>query len=181
MSAEGIEPRQLGGWLILVGLGVVLNPIIMGFSVYTTYVPLFSTGIMTELMDPSSPSYNGLLVPYIGAEIAINLLLICGWIVAGYLFFMRRVAFPKLYIFLMVTNVVFLALDSAVGSYVLNLPLFGEGGMFDEATVRAIVRTILSCCIWVPYMLMSQRVKETFLFLKDGRIAGDDRLQQVFD
>ena len=35
--------------------------------------------------------------------------------------------------------------------------------MFDPDTTKEFVRTLIGALIWIPYMLMSQRVKETFI------------------
>jgi hypothetical protein len=35
--------------------------------------------------------------------------------------------------------------------------------MFDPETAKEFFRSLISMAIWVPYMLVSQRVKNTFI------------------
>mgnify|MGYP001604154505 CR=1 FL=1 len=80
------------------------------------------------------------------------------------LFFKRRDTFPRVFIALILGNLALTIFDGAVASLFLD-----AGGA--EATT-AIMRSLLSSAIWVPYMYLSTRVKKTFVVPYDGRGGG---------
>jgi len=43
------------------------------------------------------------------------------------------------------------------------LGVFPSEPMFDPETIKEFARSLVACVIWVPYMLISKRVKATFV------------------
>ncbi|WP_223669757.1 DUF2569 domain-containing protein [Kangiella shandongensis] len=161
LDAFNDDPNHLkgiGGWLILVAIGVTLSPFILVADAYSTYKDLFSIGSFELLTDPSSPSY----IPHFGAliygEIIINGLFILLGLVLIYLFYSQHHHFPLLYMILAIATPTFLLVDAWAAAKVLP-----QMEMFDEETTRLLTRSIITVAIWVPYMLVSERVKQTFV------------------
>ncbi len=175
------EPRPLGGWLILVGLGVVINPFKLLFQTYILYAPIITDGIFPLLLDKDSGSYQPTLFALLVGEILVNSFLILGWAFALYAFFTRKTFFPKLYIILALSGIAFVVIDASASAIILDLSWTGPLGAFGPETIKALVQATVAACIWVPYMLISVRVKETFVFLQNGKIAGSESLRDVFD
>lgn len=151
-------PEGLGGWLILVALGVVLSPIRILLFVRQTFVPLFTDGTWGMLTDPGSDVYNPFWGPILVFEIAGNVFFVVAYVYLGYLLFSKSRLFPKVYIALAIMNLAFMIVDSVgVTMCIPEIPLF------DPDSTREIVRGIFSCAIWIPYMLVSKRVKNTFV------------------
>lgn len=152
------ELKGLGGWLILVGIGVVINPIRLLLTVVPAFNAIFEDGIWEALTTEGSEVYT----PYFGAlvvgEMVFNAVIIAASIYMAYLFFSKHYLFPKLFIGLVVVSLVFIPLDA----WLLTLVFPGEP-MFDSETAKEFMRSVIAGVIWIPYMLLSKRVKATFV------------------
>lgn len=152
------QPIDIGGWLILVAVGVVLSPIRQLYTIGTAYPAFFIDGSWEALTLPSSEFY----IPYFGAffiiEILINLLMTIGGIYLVYLFFKKKHNLPKWYFGLALFSTLFIVLDA----YVVSLLVSGVDA-FDSETVKEIARSAVALIIWSPYLIYSQRSKDTFV------------------
>jgi Protein of unknown function (DUF2569) len=52
--------KGLGGWLILVGLGIIISPLRIISQVFPVYSEIISSGSWTTLTTPGSDAYNPL-------------------------------------------------------------------------------------------------------------------------
>ena len=157
-SNEKNELKGIKGWLILVGIGVVLSPFRLLFDLSQIYLPLFQDGTWEQLTSPSSEGYNSAFSLLLVGELLFNLMIIVASFYLIYLFFAKKASFPKLYIILMLLTMIFIPLDALLIS-----TLFPDIEVFDPDTMREILRSIIVGLIWIPYMLLSKRVKATFV------------------
>lgn len=148
----------LGGWLVLVGIGLVFTPLRVLLMVVTTFVPVFSEGHYAVLTDPASEAYHPMWGPLIWFEIVGNLGIIAVAIALLVMFFGKKRRFPMWYIGLAVGSLVFILVDAALATIVLP-----DEPMIDPDTAKELLRSGIACAIWVPYMLVSKRVKATFV------------------
>lgn len=155
---EKNELRGLGGWLILVGIGVVTSPFRLLASLIPTYKRIFESGAWHALTTEGSEHY----VPYFGSflvgEIIFNAILITASFYLIVLFFSKHYLFPRLYIGIVGASLVFILLDAWLGS-----EIFPGEPMFDPETTTEFSRAFVAGMIWIPYMLVSKRVKATFV------------------
>jgi hypothetical protein len=163
------ELEGLGGWLILVGIGIVLSPLLVFGQGVQNYSNFFSAGSWEALTTPGTQAYNPLWAPIIIGEIGINCSIFIAWLFIAYYFFTRSEHFPKWYIGILIFTPSFLLSDALAIKFVLpNEPVF------DPATLKDLGRSFMAALIWIPYMLMSKRVKVTFVnqsdsFLDEGQ------------
>ncbi len=151
-------PVGLGGWLILLGLGVVISPLRMIIEGVTVYGPLLRDNILQTLADPSSPAYIPYLAEVIYGEIFFNIAFVVWAVVNLVLFFSKSKRFPASFRYFMIANLAFMVGDAfLVASF---LP--GEK-VFDPETTKAVLQSAIGTAIWVPYTLLSKRVKNTFV------------------
>ncbi|MGD8841462.1 MAG: DUF2569 domain-containing protein [Gammaproteobacteria bacterium] len=150
--------KGLGGWLILVGFGVVAAPIRMLTQFVPVYMPIFSDGTFGALIDPDSDYYIPYFGAYIVGEIFCNAIILLASIYLIYLFFSKHHLFPRLYILIVAGSLFFILLDAWVGMY-----FFPGDPFMDEAMARDFGRVLIGALIWIPYMLVSKRVKLTFV------------------
>jgi len=151
-------PTGLGGWLILVGIGVVLSPIRLGAMFFTVLVPVFTDGTWEALTTPGAENYHPLWGPLLIFEILSNLVFLVGFSVLTILFFRKSKFFPKTYIALAFLTICFIVLDAWACTFVLT-----DQPMFDPETATELFRSLVAFAIWAPYMMISKRVKNTFV------------------
>lgn len=90
MTDQNESTKKIGGWLILVGIGIVLSPVKIGALVWTVFSPMFTDGTWEMMTTSGTAFYHSLWAPIIISEIVINLLFVLAWIYAGYLFFSKK-------------------------------------------------------------------------------------------
>ncbi len=137
---------------------VVVSPVRIGAFILALDMPIFTDGTWEILTTPGSEQYHSLWAPLLIFEIAGNLGFMAAYVVLAILFFRKSRLFPKTYIAIALTNLCFIVLDAWLSSFVLlNEP------MFDPDTTTEVVRSLVSVAIWVPYMMVSKRVRNTFV------------------
>jgi hypothetical protein len=152
------ELRGIRGWLILVAIGVLVNPIRLLATYFPIYARLFTDGSWQALTTVGSEAYNPLWSPLLMGEIIFNSGMVAVSAYLIYLFFSKHYLFPRFYIGIVAVSLVFIPLDAWLVSLVLpNEP------MFDLGTAKEFAKTLFGGLIWVPYMLISKRVKATFV------------------
>ncbi|MBU2982053.1 DUF2569 domain-containing protein [Lentibacter algarum] len=151
-------PLPIGGWLVLLAIGIVLSPFVLLIQVVPLYSALFSDSTYALLTTPSSEFYHAMWKPLLWSEMIFNGLFICAAIWIAYLFFNRKERFPKAYTVIAVFSLVFILGDA----YAITLILPNEP-MFDPETAKQLLRGVFTLCVWCPYVLISQRSKDTFM------------------
>ena len=147
----------LGGWLLLVGFGVLWRPFQSVIGILQT-LHNWNTNEWALVGDPSSEFYDVLWQ----STIAVQSLTFCGSLafelLLVLLFFTKRTSFPRLMQIYMVGS--FFAL-------LLILALFGTletiGDESLQGQIKDTIRWFFSCAIWIPYFFRSIRVRQTFL------------------
>ncbi|MCU8150880.1 DUF2569 domain-containing protein [Vibrio vulnificus] len=155
--SERNEPLKIGGWLILIAIGVIIAPVRLFYFVGVSYPSIFTDGTWEALTTYGSEIYSPLWGPIIIGEIVGNLLFAFLGLYLAYLFFTKKSVFPKWYLGLTITSTVFLLIDAYLVSIVAP-----EIEMFNSDTTLEVVRSLFSLCVWSPYLLFSQRSKGTF-------------------
>lgn len=160
MAADRSFPQSLegfGGWLIppLIGLGITAAGI--SWSFVFEFFPLFADGIWTTLTTPKTGAYHPLWAITLLYEVIGNAFLIIASVYLLVLAYKRSKVFPRLMIVYFVVVPIFLGGDMYLAEL---LPDVSPGSESLEAFVRSIVGGL----IWIPYFIVSKRVKHTFKF-----------------
>ena len=150
-------PVGLGGWLILVGMGLVLGPFFVLGQIATDLLPVFQEGYWPILTDPASDAYHPMWGPLLLFELIGNLVQVTALLVALVLFFQKSSYFPRLHIAIYLGVLAFLILDYWLAGFIPAV-----AAESDLEAWALIWRQAVSCLIWVPYMLRSKRVRNTF-------------------
>lgn len=156
--SERNDLQGLGGWLILVGIGITLSPFIMLFQVVPLYFEIFTSGSFEALTTESSASYIPLWGALLMSEIVYNACLVLLGFYVMFLFYTKHYLFPRFYIAMVVIVFIFTIINAWMVTLVIE-----DTEMFDPETTSALIRTVFVALIWIPYMLISERVKQTFV------------------
>ena len=148
------EPNGIRGWLVLPAIGL-FGSVGMGL------VNLANSGELFRMLGGLNGGQEAVIV----TEILLRLVL--GVLVPIYLLvlmFNKRRAFPRHYIAWIVATAIFLVAD-LLATYAAFSAVFDSGNaqLFDGNTAQAFVSAAIGLCIWVPYMLSSKRVQNTFV------------------
>ncbi|PJZ46106.1 DUF2569 domain-containing protein [Leptospira brenneri] len=157
MNAEE-NLKGLKGWLFLVGLGLIVYPVRLAFIMGPLFYNMFTDGSFEYLTTPGTESYSPLWKPILIFEGVFNVLMILFSFFVTYLFFKKNYQFPKAYIVFLILPLVLMPTDAWLGSFVVK-----DEPMFDPETSKEIIRSFIAAVIWIPYMLLSKRVKATFV------------------
>jgi transglutaminase-like putative cysteine protease/mannose/fructose/N-acetylgalactosamine-specific phosphotransferase system component IIC len=155
-----IEPgvSGLGGWLVLVGLGLVLNPFRLVYFIDRT-TGSFSLWRWQDLTTPGSLSYQPGMGSALVFELLCQLTLLALCLFTIVLFFQKRRAFPRWFIVTIAFNAIFAVADAIAVQGFLKM----STPQTRLIMVRALMGAVVSCSIWIPYMCVSRRVKATFV------------------
>jgi len=151
--------EKIGGWLILVGIGLVLTPFLLAYGVFDS---------LSLLSDGGLKAMNS-LIPGLGSAIAFELVLDTILIfVALYLIFLfkdKKKNFPKYYIWYLSASIAYLVLDYIILAS-LSTTNSEMQAILDSTlseSLGSLVGTTVASAIWIAYMLKSKRVASTFI------------------
>jgi transglutaminase-like putative cysteine protease len=147
----------LGGWLVLPAFGLFARPIQVLFAIGGNW-SAYSTESWHSLTDPSGGAYHGLWAPLLIFELLVNLTLMGFPVLLIILFFQRRKTFPPLFVLFLLFALITTTFDE-FGSRVI--PAVAKQN--SSVVSRELIQSYMACAIWIPYMLVSKRVKATFV------------------
>ncbi|MFC4689543.1 DUF3857 domain-containing protein [Dokdonia genika] len=172
-QVKDTQGKNIGGWLILIAIGLVFTPIVIlvqilsedgYFDAYTWSALWNSEGLTGKPM-----------IILIAIEMIINVALIVYSFVVIILFFKRRTIVPRLMIILYAGTLAFLILDSVAANALASDMFTPEE---NQESLKEIIKAIFRCAVWIPYFIMSERVKETFVKRAPGYVAPPETVQQ---
>jgi small-conductance mechanosensitive channel len=141
------HPSGIGGWLVLPMLGTIISPIL-------TAVALFQNiDVFMRLGDKQTVIWKYFVI----GEMIVMAALIAGWIVTALKLFQHKRVYPKLFVLMLAATFVYNLLDT-----ITAMQMFNQA--FDASAVRDVGRPIVALIVWGPYMYLSKRVKNTFVY-----------------
>jgi len=151
IKAAETEPKGIGGWLILVLIGLLITPIRLLISMITEFTPLLeqikNNPILADLKQ------------LVMAEIVVNMIFLIYAFVLIILMLKKSKLFPRMIIIFYISNLVFVLADAIIIS---NHPVLGPITNIADSFME-IFKSVAANAIWVPYFIISRRVKNTFV------------------
>jgi hypothetical protein len=139
----------LGGWLVLLGAGLVIS------------IPRFVLSMGTYYSNVSADLWKRFPTALWG-EAILNALVFWLLIYTVVLFFRKSRRFPRFLIVLYISVIALPAVDLGWVSFTLPGAANELNGLGTEE-IRSMVVSVVGALIWIPYVLLSRRVNNTFI------------------
>ena len=160
----GKRTIPIGGWLILIAIGLSLTPLRILFE-FITEPNFFNHNLILGILSSNEPTYNPELAFLIGFEIVFNVLSVIFSVLLIILLYQKRTSFPKIIIVFYIVTLIFFAIDVFLVFFFLD-DAFSSQEM--ASSLGEVFRAFISTSIWVPYFIMSERVKKTFIVRRNS-------------
>jgi hypothetical protein len=147
-------PAGLGGWLILPMLGLFAMPL-SGLAQLADYPDVTEFWSLLTMVQAA----------FVIAELAVNVILfLIAPVVLLFFMFKRWEIFPGWYMIWAAAIPVILIADALLGYAAFPASFANPGSeVFDKETLGGIIRSVVGAAIWIPYMMQSERVANTFV------------------
>lgn len=150
-------PRGIGGWLVLPLLGLIGTALLTGYNLYETsqYWKVFFDLAIGRL----DPDLRWILIPSF-LSFGLGMIVMALALLSLVQFLQKKRSTPKWMIAFYCSLLVATLFES---SLVFSFAEFREAPGDIDAAGKEIVRIIFAAMIWIPYFLVSKRVKATFV------------------
>ena len=156
--ATAQHPPRIGGWLIVIAIGLIVSLIQNLTVLLGSLVPLGGP-VWVRLTDPSSPRYH----PYWRGALIYEAVAACLYLVMNLvsiiLFFGKRRLFPVLTVVFIPSIFILGLIDHYLGGLI---PAVAASPTHAKGTYVLVIKFV-ALHVWIPYLLVSNRVKATFV------------------
>jgi hypothetical protein len=145
-----VRGLPIGGWLILLAIGICISPLRLLVDLFKDPEIISGAGWMSFLALKNYPLFAFVFFSHIFNVVKLfflALLLV--------LFFQRRSSFPRLMTIMLAMQFLMVAIDTMAGRALAD----------DSSSIslKDMIQSTVAAAIWIPYLNMSQRVKDTFV------------------
>ena len=151
-------PKGLGGWLTVFILGLAFTVLRINYLLFTTYLPIFRDGTWQALTTPGSDNYHAYWAPLLSFEIVGNIAVIGLAVLTLVFMLQKRKLAPRLAIACLATSMLVVLVDYIAADLI---PVVAEQD--NQDAMRELIRSAFGAMVWIPYFLVSKRVKATFV------------------
>lgn len=145
-----VRGQPIQGWLVLLAFGLVLSPFRLIYDLIQNSTVLTGEGWMSFL---AAKNYGLGIFLFFSHIFNVFKLLFLTMLIA--LFFQRRTSFPRLMTIFMAVNLLVLSIDTIWSRTLADDP--------ETIPLKDTISSIIGAVLWIPYLNISQRVKETFV------------------
>jgi len=164
-TMQGVEgqPAGLGGWLVLPIIGLFLSPMQALVRVVNDVAPALRSDVWETLTTPGTQAYHPLWAPILLFDAVSLAVMIVAPIFLLYFLFRRRAILPRLMIYFLLFVLGSVLIDWGVLHLFIAPALTQIDAEVWNDSLPDLARGILGAAIWLPYFLLSKRVKNTFV------------------
>jgi transglutaminase-like putative cysteine protease len=149
-----VEGEPIGGWLILIAIGLTLTPFRLIYDLITNPETVNGEAWLSMLL----LERYGLFV-FLVLEHIYNIVYLLFSVLVIVLFYQRRSSAPRLISILYGVTCIVTILDTIV-SLQIDQSVAAENNFYND-----MIKSIIAAAIWIPYFNISTRVKSTFVYV----------------
>ncbi len=146
LFSVGNDLEGIGGWLIPVAIGLAIGPVLRLHGVFQDSQFLFGARYDAAMI--TRPSLEAILF----FELVTNSFFLIFILLLNFLFYRKRRSFPTFMIFNLAAQFMTQLIDH------LGAMHFSPSGEWS-----LVLQTLVAAAVWIPYMLNSVRVEQTFV------------------
>jgi hypothetical protein len=135
-------PVGIGGLLILPAIGLLFGPCMTAFGIFMGFDAIDRRGVDFHLVN------------VLADDIVLTFCFLLFQVYVAVAFFRRKRAAPKLMVALYLVNIAVNVTSQLMVTSVTE----------EDLDIAVVARPMLLAALWIPYFLMSRRVKATFTF-----------------
>jgi len=154
-AMDVIPERNIGGWLIVFAIGLVISPVMLLYNTFITD-DLFANRDLLTWLENNGQSVDMVTMIFNLSVLVTNILLISLSVLMLIVFFQRRSNAPAIVVIFFGYNIAILALNALV-VFLLQVETT------DEKWLQSLINVIIRAVIWILYFGLSKRVKRTFV------------------
>lgn len=153
-----LYPSGLGGWLVLVQIGLYATLLIQVVLFFQNTLPSLNSEIWNLFTSPDSQYYDSMWAPTLIFETIANLSIIL-FVPVLLIYFYRKKRMLPLLIKLFYVSATLIT----VADYFLIEQITLPADVEVDNSLRDTIRSGIACVIWVWYFTRSERVRNTFV------------------
>jgi hypothetical protein len=162
-----VQGSPIGGWLVLLSIGLIFSPMVLLYELFTVPELVNGSGWMSFLAVGNYGIFAFAFFTHVYhiVKVLFMILLIV-------LFFQRRSSFPLLMTIHIAAHLVVITTDTFLGRAIAADP--------SSISLKDFGQAVFAAVIWIPYLNISQRVKETFVIRSENH-DDDDEVDQTVE
>jgi hypothetical protein len=157
-QVEDNKTYKISGWLIVIALFVLYDPLRSLHSMLTTYPATFSSGNWAAFTDKSGPAYLKFYDVVLITEIIVSFLFFLAYTYIAILFFMKKYKFKFWYLSVILLSFFWVFLNP----YILSI-IVPNYEIMNSDTLKYSVRIVVIFIMVVPYIFRSKLAKLVFI------------------
>lgn len=146
----------LGGWLVVVALGLIFRPLMFVGACVQLGPSIFPLDVWRNLTLSGNAAYHPLWMPILLFEMTYNIVAAVFSVLLLVLFFQKRQAWPRCFIGFMIFMLCGVVVDQMLAA---NIPALVKT---QSDSTKDLTKIFFAAAIWIPYTLRSERVRATF-------------------
>jgi len=158
-AGDNERPQRIGGVLILIAIGLVISLLQNVGYCLSSLAPVLKRPVWDSVTNPISLSHHPYWKSVLIYEAATSSAILLMNVIMLWLFFRKKRMFPKLVVMMIP---VFFVLN-LLGYYFSGfIPTVAASALYAKQG-KELVISFVALHIWIPYFLLSKRVKRTFV------------------
>jgi hypothetical protein len=160
-SAVTRQISGLGGWLILIQIGLI-------YSLLSNIIQVIGNGIFnsttwSKLTDPASASYDSLWKPILITQLSFYSVFTLFVLFTLISFYRKKSYLPKLMITYYAVSFLFSVVNYILVLQIDNLKTASDVSITQASLVIGLVISAIISALWISYFIRSKRVRNTFV------------------